>query len=158
VREAELLTLQHGAFGIRQYIFIGAKHDAAAHFTVPGDVPAATASTVAISMGQQKNGTADVRAVGTARKLQVQPRSSRAPYGGVSHRLRFLPLRRTLVIFEHWGHQVWQRRGCRPSTALNTSAQRRARVGRPSVGACHEKLRILGHKANFQTSKAAVPQ
>ena len=53
MREAELLTLQHGAFGIRQYIFIGAKHDAAAHFTVPGDVPAATASTVAISMGQQ---------------------------------------------------------------------------------------------------------
>ena len=59
MREAELLTLQHGAFGIRRYIFIGAKHDAAAHFTVPGDVPAATASTVAISMGQQKNGTAE---------------------------------------------------------------------------------------------------
>ena len=59
MREAELLTLQHGAFGIRRYIFIGAKHDAAAHFTVPGDVPAATAATVAISMGQQKNGTAE---------------------------------------------------------------------------------------------------
>jgi len=60
VREAELLTLSStGRLVLHQYTSIGLKHDAAAHFTIPGDVPAATAATVAISMGQQKNGTAE---------------------------------------------------------------------------------------------------
>jgi hypothetical protein len=55
VREAELLTLSStGRLVLHQYMSIGVKHDAAAHFTVPDDVPAATASTVAISIGQPK--------------------------------------------------------------------------------------------------------
>ena len=55
MREAELLTLSSTRrLVLHQYTSIGLKHDAAAHFTIPGDVPAATASTVAISMGQQK--------------------------------------------------------------------------------------------------------